>query len=105
MKQINRCPSYLIRNPYSYCFRITIPKDLQLYFGKKELRYSLKTGYLGDAKFKARYLAGNVQQLFTHLRKKKIPVDSETKGKIQSIVSVHLKKATEKQERPMTTKI
>ncbi len=46
-----------------------VPQELQLYFGKKELRYSLKTGYLGDAKFKARYLAGNIQQLFVYLMK------------------------------------
>jgi Domain of unknown function (DUF6538) len=56
MKQINKSPSYLIRNPYSYCFRMIIPKDLRPYFDKKELGYSLRTGYLYFAKLKARYL-------------------------------------------------
>jgi hypothetical protein len=37
-------PSYLIRNRYSYGFRLRVPADLQEYVGKKELRYSLRTG-------------------------------------------------------------
>jgi hypothetical protein len=48
-------PSYLIRNQYSYCFRLQVPADIQNYLGKKELRYSLKTGYLSLAKSKARF--------------------------------------------------
>ena len=64
----NRSPSYLVRNPYSYCFRMIIPKDLRSYIGKKELRYSLKTGYLGAAKQKARLLAGFYQFYFKKLR-------------------------------------
>ncbi len=43
---------------------------LQKVVGKKELRYSLKTGNLTDAKYKARILAGQVQRLFQHLRKR-----------------------------------
>lgn len=23
------CPAYLIRNPYSYCFRMNVPRDLK----------------------------------------------------------------------------
>ena len=49
-------PSYLIRNRYSYCFRLHVPADLQVYIGKKELRYSLRTGYLSEAKFKIPFL-------------------------------------------------
>jgi len=54
--------SYLIRNPYSYRFRMVVPEDLQILLGKTELRYSLKTSYLGVAKYKARLLAGQVQR-------------------------------------------
>ena len=61
-------PSYLIRNQYSYCFRHHVPTDLQKYIGKKELRYSLRTGYLSEAKFKARFYATGVQLLFKRLR-------------------------------------
>jgi hypothetical protein len=46
MKPITGSPSYLIRNPYSYCFRMKVPKDLQGIVGKKEIRYSLHTGYV-----------------------------------------------------------
>ena len=67
--KISRSPSYLVRNPYTYCFRMNVPKDLQSYIGRKELRYSLKTGYLGDAKYKARVIAGQVQLIFKLLRK------------------------------------
>ena len=64
-------PSYLVRNQYSYCFRLHVPADLQVYVGKKELRYSLRTGYLSDAKFKARFYAAGVQLLFRRLRELK----------------------------------
>jgi hypothetical protein len=60
-------PSYLVRNHYSYCFRLHVPADLQVYVGKKELRYSLRTGYLSEAKFKARFNAAGVQLLFRRL--------------------------------------
>ena len=66
--KISRSPSYLVRNPYTYCFRMCVPKDLQQYIGRKELRYSLKTGYLGVAKNKARLLAGFYQYCFGKLR-------------------------------------
>ena len=46
-------PSFLIRNRYSYCFRMNVPIDLRPMIGKKEFRYSLKTGYLSEAKSKA----------------------------------------------------
>ena len=65
----NNSPSYLVRNTYSYCFRMVVPSDLTGFVGKKELRYSLKTGYIGIAKTKARILAGQVQLLFRLLRK------------------------------------
>ena len=63
MRPHSKSCSYLIRNPYSYCFRMAVPKDLQILVGKTELRYSLKTGSLGDAKYKARLLAGQVQRI------------------------------------------
>ncbi len=44
MRTLSKSPHYLIRNPHSYCFRVNVPKDLQQLVGKKELRYSLKTG-------------------------------------------------------------
>ena len=62
MKTSTKSPSYIVRNAYSYCFRMNVPQDLHRLVGKKELRYSLKTGYLGVAKQKARYLTGQVPE-------------------------------------------
>jgi hypothetical protein len=64
-----KSPSYLVRTPYSYCFRMKVPLDLRDLVGKKELRYSLKTGSLSDAKSKARLVAGQIQWLFKKLKK------------------------------------
>ena len=48
-------------------FRIRIPDDLRLYFaGKTEIKRSLQTGYLSDAKYKTRLIAGQVQRLFRY---------------------------------------
>jgi hypothetical protein len=69
MKPINGFPSYLVRNPYSYCFRMKVPKDLQKFVGRKELRFTLKTGFPGIAKRKAHFVAGQVQLIFTFLQK------------------------------------
>ena len=64
-----RPPSYIIWTPHSYCFRLRVPIDLQGIIGKTELRYSLKTGSLRDAKTKARLIAGQIQRLFKRLRR------------------------------------
>jgi len=48
---------------------MVVPVDLRNLIGKKELRYSLKTGSLSDAKPKARLVAGQVQWLFKKLKK------------------------------------
>jgi hypothetical protein len=69
MRPLRKAPHYLVRNPYSHCFRVNVPNDLQRFVGKKELRYSLKTGYLSVAREKAQIIAGQVQQIFTYLRK------------------------------------
>ncbi|WP_353740198.1 DUF6538 domain-containing protein [Desulfosarcina widdelii] len=51
-----------------YSFRMKVPLDLQSCIGKKELRASLRTGYTGEAHFKARLIEGRVQQLFRKIR-------------------------------------
>jgi len=66
-----------------------IPNDLHPYFGKKELRYSLKTGYLDHAKFKARYVAGHVQSIFRLLRKGTLVNLSD--DKIKELVNRYIK--------------
>ena len=70
-------PCYLYQTPYSYYFRIRIPDDLRLYFDHRhEIRRSLKTGYLSEAKHKARIIAGQIQKLFRYLRRKDYQVMS-----------------------------
>lgn len=70
-------PSYLIKNPYSYCFRIKVPLNLQPTIFRKELRSSLETGNLADAKTKARYMAGQFQLLFRDIRSNKMDLSKE----------------------------
>jgi integrase len=84
--------TYLVRNPYTYCFRLRVPVDLQNMVGRKELRYSLKTGNLTQAKVKARIYAGHVQMLFSYLRGDKARLESLTDDKIQEMVQKFLKK-------------
>ena len=93
MKPNNGSPSYLIRNPYSYYFRIIVPKDLQKFVGRKELRYTLKTGYLGVAKQKARFVAAQVQLIFTFLRKGGAVLAKLSKETIQKLVHQYIKTA------------
>lgn len=90
MKPTALSPAFLVRNTYSYCFRLRVPADLQPYLCKKELRYSLRTGYLSEAKRKSRLLAGMAQELFVGLRKllrMKISDDQ-----IKKIASDHLQR-------------
>ena len=88
---ISKSPSYIVRNTYSYCFRLIVPSDLYRFVGKKELRYSLKTGYIGIAKTKARILAGQVQLLFRFLRKGERQLSQIPEEKIQELVQQYLK--------------
>jgi len=90
MNPLSKSPSYIVRTPYSYCFRMKVPIDIQRWVGKKELRYSLKTGYIGIAKQKARYLAGQVQYLFRFLRKGGVLLSKLTDEKIQEMVQEYL---------------
>ena len=61
--------SYLVKNPSSYCFRITVPPDLVVLIGRKEIRYSLRTWSLREAKYRARRMAAHVQTIFRIFRR------------------------------------
>lgn len=67
-----------------------MPSDLYRFIGRKELRYSLKTGYIGIAKTKARILAGQVQLLFRFLRKGDRQLSQLSEEKIQEMVQQYL---------------
>jgi integrase len=90
-----RNPSYLVRNPHSYCFRMIVPKDLRHIVGKQEVRLSLKTGFLSVGKSRARLMAGLIQQLFGNIRSnrtayRKQKIDS----RIRSFLSLVLEGST-----------
>ncbi len=94
-------PSYLVRNPYSYCFRIKIPKDLQATVSKKELRYSLGTGNLSAAKNKARYLAGQFQLLFRDIQGGCLNHMKFTKEQIDKLIKGHKERLFEHYDKPV----
>jgi hypothetical protein len=71
-----------------------VPIDIQKYVGKKELRYSLRTGYLGVAKQKARCLAGQVQSVFRMLKNGDLMINL-SEEKIQELVNNYIKQRLE----------
>lgn len=99
MKSTTGSPSYLIRNDYSYYFRIRVPTDMQRYVGRKELSYSLKTGYVGIAKHKARLLASLVQQLFRNFKNGDRRLSELSEDKIQELIIQYIKKSLEEFDR------
>jgi integrase len=68
-----------------------VPKDLRNVVGKTELRYTLKTGYLGIAKNKATYLAGQVQLIFRLLRRELQPLKKFSDDQIKDLVHQFIK--------------
>ena len=94
-------PSYLIRNPYSYCFRMKVPKSLQKTICKKELRYSLGTGILSDAKAKARYLAGKAQLLFRDMHTAHFKDMNLTNHQIQSMIKKFMQELITNYDKPV----
>jgi hypothetical protein len=79
---------------------MNVPKDLQPYVGRKELRYSLKTGYLGKAKYKARIIAGQVQRVFKFLRKGNPSFMKLSEKQIQEMIQKYFKKLIETYDQP-----
>jgi integrase len=93
MKAALKSPCYLVRNPYSFCFRMIVPKDLRKFVGKTELRYTLRTGNLKDAKHKAKLLAGQVQLIFRCLRKERQALGKLSDDQIKQLVHQYIKAA------------
>ena len=64
-----KSPSYLLKKSYSYYSRIRVPKDIRHKFRyRTELRFSLGTIKVTDAKSKARLVAGLLQWVFRNIR-------------------------------------
>ena len=101
MHQITRSPSYLIRNPHSYCFRMSVPADLRPLIGKRELRYSLQTGYLRTAKSRARVIAGQVQLVFQEMRRNFKGFMKLSDQQIQNMVTRYLERSKAAMDQPL----
>jgi integrase len=86
-------PAYLVRNLHSWCFRLIVPLPLRWVVGKRELRYSLKTGAIGIAKRKARFLAGRVQFIFQLLQRGWQGMGELTQDQIQLLIGNYIKKS------------
>ena len=100
MNHIAKCPSYLVRTPFAYCFRMAVPKDIQLLVGKTELRYSLRTGSLSTAKQKARLLAGHIQLYFLRVRQHGVIMGSLTEAQIRSLVAEYIRTSVKAWDMP-----
>jgi integrase len=70
---------------------MNVPRDLQPHIGRKELRYSLRTGYLGVAKNKARLIAGQVQLIFRRIRKGGVTLPELPDEKIKKLIKQYIK--------------
>jgi hypothetical protein len=99
MKAALKSPAYLVRNPYSFCFRMIVPKDLRKFVGKTELRYTLRTGNLKDAKHKAKLVAGQVQLIFRCLRKEHQTLGKLSNGQIKQLVHQYIKNAIDSRDK------
>ncbi|MFZ0929465.1 MAG: site-specific integrase [Syntrophobacteraceae bacterium] len=76
-------PAHLIQNRYGFCFRIIVPLDLRRIVGRRELRYSLKTGNVREAKNRSVLVAASIKQYFEEIRdgmEQKIPVSEKVKA-------------------------
>jgi len=100
MKASPKSPSYLVRNPYSYCFRMVVPKDLQKFVGKRELRYTLRTGYAGIARQKAQFVAGKIHFIFRTLRRGVTALKKLTDEQIKELIDQYIKEAIKSWDEP-----
>jgi hypothetical protein len=78
--------SYLFLDLSGYYFRLAIPLDLHHRFGKKELRYALKTRSLAEARYRARRMVGFVQSIIKDIRRG---------GKMTQLTETELKRLVE----------
>ncbi len=92
--------SYTIRKNNILHFRMVVPKDIRGILGKRELRLSLRTGYVREGVKKAGRLAGVAQEAFDEIRKGS---GGDMAGlephQIQALVGEWLKEALEDDER------
>lgn len=89
-----RAFSHLLLKRGIYHFRIAVPPDLRQRLGKGELRRSLRTGYLQEARPRATRLAATTASIFTALRKDRT-MQELTDARIRELVDEWIRDALE----------
>ena len=100
MKAIRRSSNYLSRNSYSYFFRMRVPGDLQVKIERKELRCSLKTAYIGEARSKAMLIAGVLKTIFKQLRTRRSRMKELSNEKVKELIINYIREAIEAWDYP-----
>ena len=96
--RIARAPSYLFKNRHIFYVRIVAPVDLRPRLGRSELRYSLGTAYLIEAR--AKVARGTVvsRVIFNSIRKGAGTMAALTQEKIMTLVGEWLRQALKEEE-------
>lgn len=63
-----RSSPYLERRSTKYWFRLSVPKDLRVVFGRTQIRLSLRTSDYQQAKIRSSILSGKVLELYARAR-------------------------------------
>jgi hypothetical protein len=87
--------NYTYHTPSGYIFRLRIPRDLQLIVGKTEFRYSLRSGFLKEAKVKAQAIAHYIHGLFEKVRHN---MTAFTKDMINGLVKSYIQQTLRNDE-------
>lgn len=87
--------NYTYHTHSGYIFRLRIPKDLQHIVGKTEFRYSLRSGFLGEAKVKAQAIARYILGLFEKVRDN---MTAFTKDMINGLVKSYIQQTLKNDE-------
>ena len=95
--------SYLTKPKNVYQMRLKVPPDLHQIIGKKELRFSLRTPYKGEARKYSRAIATKIQSLFMQLRESASMSDQKrqqelTPDQIQEIIRDYVQGTVEHNE-------
>ncbi len=106
---ITKSPSYLYRKGYIYYFRIAVPYPLRSVLRRSEIRKSLHTGYLRQARTKSGKLAVIMQSLFNTLMQREMNFMADlTLSQVEQLADKWLQKGLEEiedsllREKPMT---
>ena len=88
---------HLARQGNLYCWRLTVPPELQSVVKLKELRYSLRTHSLSDARLLARDITVKVKAVFDKIKQQQVGEGSSTMNTtdIKALIDSYVKDAVE----------